>query len=157
MKTIKKIEIRVTRVRVAAEDFEGNVIQCSRDVAMVAGALLSHEDQEVVLSFLVDAKNRLQGFCEVARGGLVSCTFEPRDAFRAAIMQGAVGVVFVHNHPSGDCLPSEADNEITTRLRRAGVLLGVEVLDHVIVPQGYLDGPPAHFSYLDSGWNGAPL
>jgi DNA repair protein RadC len=62
----------------------------------------------------------------------------PRDVFRPLIQMGAVAVIFVHNHPSGDPTPSRADIDITSRLREVGDLVGIPVLDHVIIgEQGF--------------------
>ena len=65
--------------------------------------------------------------------------------FRLVLREPAAGVIFVHNHPSGDPAPSAEDASMTERLRQAGALLGVKVLDHVIL------GDDRHFSFLDAG------
>lgn len=65
--------------------------------------------------------------------------------FRALLREAAAGVVFVHNHPSGEPSPSADDVALTERLRRAGELLGVKVLDHVVI------GREGYFSFLDAG------
>jgi DNA repair protein RadC len=70
----------------------------------------------------------------------------PREVFRAAIIAGAAAVVLMHNHPSGEAQPSEADIKVTRDLIRAGQLLKIEVLDHVIV------GNPNHCSLRELGY-----
>jgi DNA repair protein RadC len=72
----------------------------------------------------------------VSKGTLDAALVHPRDVFREAIRRNAAAVVLVHNHPSGDPEPSRDDLELTRRLHRAGALVGIEVLDHVIVAKG---------------------
>ncbi len=59
----------------------------------------------------------------------------PREVFRPALREAAAAVILVHNHPSGDPTPSREDREVTARLVRAGELLGIPVLDHVVVAE----------------------
>jgi DNA repair protein RadC len=74
----------------------------------------------------------------VSQGTLTASLVHPREVFRPALRESAAAVVLVHNHPSGDPTPSREDIEITERLMRAGELLGVPVLDHVVVAErGY--------------------
>jgi len=78
-------------------------------------------------------------------GGVTASPVAPADVFRALVREAAAGVIFVHNHPSGEPTPSPEDVALTERLCRAGELLGVRVLDHVILAhEGY-------FSFLDAG------
>jgi DNA repair protein RadC len=107
--------------------------------------------QEIVEHFivlLVDARSRPIGWSTVAKGSVSECAVKPADAFRVAIHAAADRVIFVHNHPSGDPRPSAEDISLTTRLRQAGELLGIHVLDHVIVAGS------EYFSFLDSGMMG---
>lgn len=82
---------------------------------------------------LLDNRNQLIGRREVSRGTADASMAAPRDVFRQAIREGAVSVILVHNHPSGDPSPSADDRAVTRRLVEAGVLLGIKVLDHVVV------------------------
>ncbi len=111
----------------------GDRIATSRDVAAIYGPRLAAEPRERFLALALDAKNRVRAEIEIAVGTLSSCPVHPREAFRPLVRESASAVVFVHNHPSGDPTPSEEDREITERLRAAGTLLGIRVLDHVIV------------------------
>lgn len=86
--------------------------------------------------FLLDARHRLMREEVVSVGSLVATIVHPREVFRPAVRHGAQGVVVVHNHPSGDPGPSEEDVAVTDRLHRCGLLLGIEVLDHVVVGAG---------------------
>jgi DNA repair protein RadC len=89
--------------------------------------------REVFVALLLDVQNRLQGEALVSVGTLTSSLVHPREVFRQAIAQGAAAVIVAHNHPSGDPDPSQADREVTRRLIRAGRLLGVPLLDHVVI------------------------
>ncbi|MCA9002255.1 MAG: DNA repair protein RadC [Planctomycetes bacterium] len=92
--------------------------------------------REVFVVLLLDVQNRLQGEALVSVGTLTSSLVHPREVFRQAIAQGAAAVIVAHNHPSGDPDPSQADREVTRRLIRAGQLLGIPLLDHVVVGEG---------------------
>jgi DNA repair protein RadC len=82
---------------------------------------------------LLNTRKRLIRVEEISHGLLDTLLVHPREVFRAAIAANAAGVVLVHNHPSGDPTPSEADIKTTRDLIRAGQLLKIEVVDHVII------------------------
>jgi DNA repair protein RadC len=82
---------------------------------------------------LLNTRKRLIRLEEISRGLLDTLLVHPREVFRAAIVANAAGVVLVHNHPSGDPTPSEADIKTTRDLIRAGQLLKIEVVDHIII------------------------
>jgi DNA repair protein RadC len=82
---------------------------------------------------LLDTKHRVLRTTIVASGTLNSTVVEPRDVFREAMLAGAAAVVLFHNHPSGDPTPSPDDVELTRRLRAAGTLMGIDVVDHVVL------------------------
>jgi len=84
---------------------------------------------------LLNTRRRLIRLATVADGTLDTVLVHPRDVFRAAIAGNASAIVLLHNHPSGDPTPSEADIKVTRDLIRAGQLLKIEVLDHVILGQ----------------------
>ncbi|MBX3733474.1 MAG: DNA repair protein RadC [Verrucomicrobiae bacterium] len=102
----------------------------------VAGLLrdeLSLLDTERFVVLLVDTRRHLMRIEEVGRGLLDSVLVHPREVFRPAIIGGAHAVIVAHNHPTGDPTPSEADLRTTRDLIRAGQLLRIEVLDHIII------------------------
>ena len=86
-----------------------------------------------VESFQVLLRKKLIRAEEISHGLLDTILVHPREVFRAAIAANAAGIVLVHNHPSGDPTPSEADIKVTRDLIRAGQLLKIEVVDHVII------------------------
>jgi DNA repair protein RadC len=88
-------------------------VSSSRDFRDIASVLLKDAATERFLMFFLDTKNRIHGFHEVSVGSLNVSVVHPRDAFRAAVIQGASAVILAHNHPSGDPAPSREDRECT--------------------------------------------
>lgn len=89
--------------------------------------------QEHFIVLDLDARNRVIERRLVHIGTLTGVEVHPREIFRGAIVNRAASVIFVHNHPSGDPVPSRLDLELTSRLRDIGELHGIAILDHVIV------------------------
>lgn len=94
--------------------------------------LMNEADREIFVCLHLSTKNRLISWEMVSIGSLNASIVHPRELFKGAILANAASVVVAHNHPSGDATPSGADIQLTRRLARAGDVLGVEVLDHVI-------------------------
>lgn len=93
---------------------------------------------ERFIALLLDGRHRFLGDLVISQGTLTASLVHPREVFRPAIREAAAAIVLVHNHPSGDPSPSHEDLEVTRRLARAGEILGVRVIDHVIVAEaGY--------------------
>ena len=82
---------------------------------------------------LLDSKHRVLRTAIIASATLNSTIVQPRDVFREAVLGAAASVVAFHNHPSGDPTPSADDVELTRRLRAAGTLMGVELVDHIVL------------------------
>ena len=85
---------------------------------------------------MMDNRNRLIRHHRVSTGSLTSSIVHPREAFHAVIRESAAGVIFLHNHPTGDPSPSREDVEITRRLRQVGEVMGIRVHDHVVCGHG---------------------
>lgn len=92
--------------------------------------------KEIFIAVLLDVKNRLLRESKVSEGTLTNSLIHPREAFKEAIKESAASVIFVHNHPSGDPQPSRDDMAVTERLKKAGDIIGIQVLDHVIIGDG---------------------
>ena len=101
--------------------------------------------KELFLILLLDGKNRITRKVQVSEGCLNQSIVHPREVFAPAVRESAAAVIFIHNHPSGDPAPSREDREITRRLKEAGEILGIKVLDHIIIGDG------AYFSFVESG------
>jgi len=97
------------------------------------------ERREHFVTVLLNARNRLIRKELVSIGTLNASLVHPREVFRSAILESAASLILVHNHPSDDPQPSADDLDITARIQRAGEIMGIELLDHVIVCRsGYL-------------------
>ena len=108
---------------------------------------------EVFQVLLLNTRRRLVGMpVKVADGTLDTILVHPREVFRPAIENNAAAVVLVHNHPSGDPTPSEADIKVTRDLIRAGQLLKIEVLDHVILGRATPERPKDYVSLRELGY-----
>jgi len=83
--------------------------------------------------FILNTRRRIKGHYLVSIGTMATILCHPREVFRLAIMASAAAIIICHNHPSGDPTPSEADIKITRDLIRAGQLLKIDVLDHIIM------------------------
>ncbi len=102
-------------------------------------------EHERFLAILLDSRHCVLGERLISQGTLTASLVHPREVFRPALRASAAAIVVVHNHPSGDPAPSGEDREVTRRLEKAGRLIGVRVLDHVVVAErGY-------FSFRESG------
>ena len=79
-------------------------------------------------------------------GSLTASIVAPREVFKVAILANCANILIAHNHPSGDCQPSKEDRAITQRLKEAGALLGINVLDHLVI-----GAEGRYFSFADEG------
>ncbi len=111
-------------------------IQTPEDVVALCWPQLRGAEREHFWSLALNTKNRLVRMVEISVGSLNASIVHPRELFKEAVRCSAASVVVVHNHPSGDPTPSGADIQLTRRLVRAGDVLGIEVLDHVIIGDG---------------------
>ena len=121
---------------------------CFHDPASIADYYmerLRHEDQEVLLCMMLDTKNQLLGEKEITRGTVNATMISPRELFLAALQFRAVHILLVHNHPSGIPEPSGDDITVTRQIRRAGEMLGITLLDHIII------GDHCYTSMLEQG------
>lgn len=123
----------------------GDRYTCSREVFQHYHATLRERRKEHFLALLLDSKNRLIREIQVSEGSLNASIVHPREVFAPAVRESAAAILFVHNHPSGDPTPSREDVELTNRLRQAGELMGVRVLDHIIIGDG------RYLSFVDQG------
>ncbi|KKJ94246.1 DNA repair protein RadC [Stutzerimonas stutzeri] len=95
--------------------------------------LLARYEHEVFALLLLDSKHRVIAFRELFRGTLDSASVYPREVVKLALQFNTAAVILVHNHPSGDPEPSQADRVLTGKLKAALDLVGVRTLDHIVV------------------------
>ena len=122
----------------------GKALNCSKDVDRAFRSRLAHKEIEHFFSIPLDAKNRPMGEIHVASGTISGCVIEVSVVFRELLRWAASRVIFIHNHPSGVPTPSSEDISLTKQLVKAGELLGISVLDHIII------GYEGFFSFLDN-------
>jgi DNA repair protein RadC len=101
---------------------------------------------------LLNTRRRLIDVVKISDGTLDTILVHPRDVFKPAIAANAAAVVLLHNHPSGEATPSEADIKVTRDLIRAGQLLKIEVLDHVILGRATQERPRDYMSLRELGY-----
>ena len=92
--------------------------------------------KEYFLVLLLDGKNRIIRRVQVSEGSLNQSIVHPREVFSPAVKESAAAMILVHNHPTGDPAPSQEDIAITRRLKEAGEIMGIRVLDHIIIGDG---------------------
>lgn len=103
-------------------------------------------DREQFVICGLDAKHRIIGLNVVSVGSLTLSIVHPREVFKPLILMNACAAICAHNHPSGDPDPSSEDRILTARLRQAGELLGIALLDHIIL------GDDRTYSFADHSW-----
>jgi DNA repair protein RadC len=115
------------------------------DVVAILKDELLKSDREKLISVMLNAKNVVIGMEVVSVGSLTASVVTARELFKSAILASAAAVIISHNHPSGDPTPSQDDIRLTERISKAGELLGIKLLDHVII------GELGHYSFSDAG------
>lgn len=120
------------------QELQTQIIRNSSELAEVFYAVLNSEEEQDRMKehFWIaglDVKNRISYLELCSLGTMTSSLVHPREVFRLAIMKNVVSIVCVHNHPSGDPEPSKNDIDITKRLKSAGEILGINLLDHLII------------------------
>jgi DNA repair protein RadC len=120
-------------------------VKGGNDVARYLQSFLADKPVEEFWILLLNRANKIIEPMRVSEGGLTGTVVDPRVIFRKAIEKNAVSIILCHNHPSGNTRPSEADVQITRKMREAGKLIDVAVLDHVIVSDS------GYFSFAEEG------
>jgi len=94
---------------------------------------LQDKKKEQFYALFLDTKNKIIGEELISVGTLNTSLVHPREVFNPAIKASANSIILIHNHPSGDCKPSKDDLDVTKKLRDAGELIGIKIIDHVII------------------------
>jgi DNA repair protein RadC len=105
---------------------------------------IEHVEEFKIL--LMNRSNSVLGIMDVSKGGISGCVVDNRIIFQAAIKANASGIIVCHNHPSGNLNPSESDTKITQKIKNAGAVVEVQLLDHLIITT---DG--SYYSFADNG------
>lgn len=129
-------EYKVMLVRDKKIETDTKFINSSDDANKLLQSYLNGVDREHFVVILLNRKNGIIGINTVSVGDLSSSIVHPREVFKPAIVAGAASIIVAHNHPSGDPAPSRDDINVTKRLKEAGDILGIGVLDHIIIGDG---------------------
>ena len=124
---------KVMLVRDGSQSSETKAIKQPADAYQILLSYLAGQDRENFVILMLDAKHKVIGLNTVSVGTLNASMVHPREVFKPAILCNAAAIILGHNHPSGDTTPSTEDMEVTGRLSKAGELLGIAVLDHIVV------------------------
>ena len=122
------------------------LIRDSARAAAILRPLFHGLDREQFLVACLDAKHAIIGVNVVSIGSLTLSIVHPREVFKPAILLNSAAIICAHNHPSGHPEPSSEDIVLTARLRQAGDLIGITILDHIIL------GDDRTYSFADQGW-----
>lgn len=128
---------------VNAEDRDGS---SARSVAAILRVVIGNQDREHFVVVALDARKRVIGIQTVSVGTLSASLVHPREVFKPVLLLNAAAIIVSHNHPSGDPSPSSEDRTATQRLQRAGELMGVPLVDHIIIGED-----SKFFSFRESG------
>lgn len=157
-------EIKVVNVRLVKEPslYSTKEVTSPEAVMEVVASELKNYDREVfaILNLKTNGKPINLHICSI--GTLDAAMINPREAFKAIILSNAASFICVHNHPSGNCEPSQDDIAVTERMVRCGELMGIKMLDHIIIAaetgeqasflrKGLLDGMRSRDDYT-SEW-----
>ena len=140
--------VRVSLVREQAE--RPYPLRHAGDVVGLLRAFLGDDPRERFCAVYLDSRHRPIAVHDAHVGTCDSSPVHPREVFGPAVALAATALVVAHNHPSGDPTPSEQDRAVTERLRQAGELLGIGLLDHVVVGDG------RYYSFADEAIHALP-
>ena len=129
---IKRIELRLLREKTVP--YSGPINSAANVYEMFSR--LSNNVQEEIYAIYLDAKNRVVGYYQVAKGSINHAHIKAADVLRPALLTNATSCILVHNHPSGDPEPSREDRLITDVIKKAAELFGITLLDHIVIGDG---------------------
>jgi len=141
----KVVEIVRLKQVVCDSTLEIQKITSSFGIAQWLMDEIGNETQEVLMLLCLNTKNEVNSLSVVHRGTINQSIAHPRDIFQRAILSNATRICIAHNHPSGNPQPSEADKLFTERIKEAGDLLGISLLDHLVVTSN------RYYSFRENG------
>jgi DNA repair protein RadC len=145
MKQTKVGHYRCSLVRETGYDYDP--VKGPSEVARIIRAAIPADDpREHVVIVALNTRNRPILVSTISIGSVNGSLVHPREAFRPAILVGATSIVFGHNHPSGDVVPSREDRDVTIRLLKAGQIIGIDLVDAIVVGDS-----DAYYSFKERG------
>jgi DNA repair protein RadC len=121
-------------------------ITSSKDVANLMQPILGDLEHEEFWVLFLNNSNKVVAKSQISKGGLTATIVDIRLVFKRALELTSVGIIVCHNHPSGKLQPSNADKNLTQRIKEAGITLDIKLLDHLIITEN------AYFSFADEGF-----
>lgn len=132
--------------------FCGKAVFGPKDIADIFRQVFKNRDRELFTMLALDTKHRVIGINVVSQGTLAASIVHPREVFKAAMLLNASDIIVCHNHPSGNITPSREDSRVTKKLVKAGEILDIPLLDHLIV--GWeMDGSFRYYSFKEQSKN----
>lgn len=135
MVNISTYSLRIVKESGGRYDIDNKSISCPKDTVRVFNEVLELDSrtEEVFAIMTLDTKNKVTGLFIVSIGAINSSIVHPREVYKRALLQNASSIIACHNHPSGNPTPSKEDINITLRLKEAGKIIGIDLLDHIII------------------------
>jgi DNA repair protein RadC len=137
--------LEIGRRRQAMASIEKQAVKDSREIAGYLQALLKDHRHEVFVVVFLNRANRINHHEIISEGGITGTVADPRVILKKALEEDAVSIILCHNHPSGNLLPSRADEELTYKIKEAAKYFDIKVLDHIIVSE------EGYYSFADEG------
>lgn len=142
----KRVDIvSIKMVKESSFLYENRKITSPKEAVSLLRKFLDESDREQFIVCCMDTKNQPTSINVVSIGTLSSSLVHPREVFKSAILGNSASIIVAHNHPSGDPSPSKEDIDITERLKEAGKIIGINILDHIII------GNDRHISLKEKG------
>lgn len=141
--TLAEIEISY-KPRYKASELP-KVVTSADAYACLKDVFPSLDYREYFYILCLNRNNKVLGYCQISSGGLSGTVADVRIIMQAALKSNACSIILSHNHPSGNLIPSEADKDLTKKIREAGKFLDIPALDHLIITS------ESYFSFADEG------
>lgn len=145
--SISKLEIlkEIVVEYATTKMIKGTSYASSNQVFLHFNEYFKKETREHAIILCLNAQLELIKIETIAIGTTTACIYQTKEIYRRAILCNAVSIIFVHNHPSGSSKPSEEDKKTTNTLKKAGELMNIPLVDHVII------GKNEYFSFVEEG------
>ncbi len=137
--------LEIGRRRNAGDALTRVQVRSSKEIAIYLRSILKDYQHEVFAVLFLNQANKIKNFKIISRGGITGTVADPRIILKQALDEGATSIVLSHNHPSGNLNPSNADKELTQKIKMAASYFDIKVLDHIIVSD------EGHYSFADAG------
>ncbi|MGE6415790.1 JAB domain-containing protein [Planococcus kocurii] len=138
--------VSVKLVKESSLLYKERSVKSPKDSYNLLKSFVENMDREFFVVAALDIKNQPVSVHVCHVGSLNACIVHPREVMKSAILSNAASIIVGHNHPSGHTTPSEEDHKVTNRLREAGDIIGIELLDHVII------GNDSYLSFKEMGY-----